>query len=226
MKKVWTFIRERRWAQVGLALVLVSAISLGVLQVTTAALKSDRKKVVSLTYEKSYDVSIGRAGVFIPNSIIKGTLVLERFDHPPNNNGCGPRLSDPAWTPDSGCSGGPKIIWIQGMMEVQIYEGEEGSRKMGVMKGLGYIYFNLDVLTRRTWDELGDDRMSIWYWHSYINDWVQCPTTLIRDASSDRGRLVCYWEEFGKYGLGWKQEPFINKLIKFGWVTVTPTPDD
>lgn len=224
MKEIILKIKARRWLQVALAVVLVSALSLGIWQGTQAvAANKDRKKVVEIKYGNDYDVSIGNAGVFIPNAVIEGSMVLIHQEHPENHAGSCDLSTFTEWAPDSSCPGGGSIIWVQNMLDVRIYEDEEGGRQYGQMRGLGYVYFDLDILDRRSWDEHGGDRMSIWYFHDFLNKWVECPTTLRRETGAPRGRLTCYMEEFGVYGLGIREIPFINKLIKFGIPTTTPT---
>jgi hypothetical protein len=204
MKQIYSWINKRRWTQVVFIVFAASALSLAVLNIVRASVSAvENKKVVSVEFGDDVDLSVGRAGVYIPESKVQGTLVMTRIDRDRQSK---------------------KFTWFQQELEVFIYEGEEGSRTIGKMFGIAYVYFNLDVTARRAYDQVGGDTMSIWYWHSYFNDWVKCPTFLVRDASAPRGRLACIWQEFGLYALGYRHAEFINELVKLGLITKTPTP--
>lgn len=167
-----------------------------------------------------YDISIGKAGVFLSGNLMDGTAVLVREEAVKAHSG-GCRLSVATYP----CNNRSRlIVWQQRMVEFHVYRGDEGSKEYEYVQGLGYLYFNLDILTRKAWENDKDGRMSIWWWDAFNQKWVKCPTFLQRDASAPQGRLVCYLEEFGTYGLGIRQEDLIIKLIKLGIVTVTPTP--
>lgn len=179
-----------------------------------------RKETLAIEAGKNYDLSIGKAGVYLSETLMTGTAVLTRYEAPKAHvAACNPGDSVEI------CSGRSRLImWQQQMMTFHVYEGGEGSKKYSFVRGLAYVYFNLDLQTRRLWENDEDKRMSIYWWDEFNQRWTKCPTFLRRDASAPQGRLVCYMEEFGTYGLGIRQENILIKLIKLGIITVTPTP--
>lgn len=185
------------------------------------AQEGDYKKITqTIAAGSDYDISIGQAGVFLSGNLMDGTAVMIR-EEAPKAHGGGCRLSAATYP----CNNRSRlIVWQQRMLEFHVYRGEEGSKEYEFVRGLGYVYFNLDILTRKAWENDDDGRMSIWWWDAFNQQWVKCPTFLQRDAGAPQGRLVCYLEEFGTYGLGIRQEDLIIKLVKLGIVTLTPTP--
>lgn len=201
-----------------LLLGLLLAVGLGSTFEAVAQETGSKKEARLIEAGNNYDMSIGRAGIYLSETLMTGTAVLTRFDAPKAHKvQCGPEV------PPDEC-GSRLIMWQQQMLEFHVYQGEEGAKKYDYVRGLGYVYFNLDLQTRRLWESNDDGRMSIYWWDVFNNKWVKCPTFLRRDASAPHGRLVCYMEEFGTYGLGIRQENILIKLIKLGIITVTPTP--
>lgn len=201
MKKFISKIKAHRWLQILLVVLLVGILSITVYQNSVASNSAkEKKRSVIMELGGEYDMYIGRAGVYFGNSQMEGTLVISRQEHPSNKGG---------------------TVWMQQMLTVRAYEGEEGVNQYSRPKGLGYVYFNMDILERRDWDDYGNGRMSIWYFHDYYNRWVECPTTLRREISAPRGRLTCYLEEFGQYGLGLKKESLTVKMTKQGIIELT-----
>jgi hypothetical protein len=176
-----------------------------------------RSESQNIVAGNSYDISIGKAGIYLSETLMTGTVTISR-EEAVKAHGGGCRLSIATYP----CGNRSHlIVWQQRMLEVHVYQ--ENGKEYPFIKGLAYVYFNLDLLTRRAWENDKDGRMSIWWWDAFNQKWVKCPTFLKRDASAPQGRLVCYLEEMGTYGLGVRQEDLVIKLIKLGIITVTPT---
>ena len=103
------------------------------------------------------------------------------------------------------------FVFTQRMMDVRIY-GTDGD-EIEQVYGLVQVYFELDVMQRRKWDD-PDANMSIWYKDVFAGYWVKCPTRLVKHSEAPHGRLVCPISEFGLYAVAWTQPTFKIKMTK------------
>lgn len=182
---------KKRYVQIGL--IVVTALALVGLTVgAVVAQARQTKKEVALTYGKPFDVSVGNSGISSPESRYQGKLVVEKFDHP-LNYGLG------------------YFVFTQAMMDARIYDNE--GKEVENVYGLVQVYFNLDEVQRRKWDD-PDSNMSIWYKDTFAGEWVKCPTRLVKSAEAPRGRLVCPISQFGLFAVAWTQPTFKIKLTK------------
>jgi hypothetical protein len=153
-------------------------------QLAVAANQSLQRKEVKIDYGEDKDIWISTSGVYFANSPYRGTVVLDRIEHPPNY-------------------GRYWHVWTQKLLDLHVFDEETGKEFTRVY-GAIQVYFNLDVLQRQKWDDK-DSNMSIWYFDEFNGLWVKCPTFIIRSPAAPRGRLACYAIGFGNYGVGWTQ---------------------
>ena len=184
----------------GLVILVAAALTWGSV---IAADPTDREELV-VDYGDSFDLSIGRSGVSQSSSSYRGTIVIEKYEHPPNYG--------LAWH-----------VWTQRQMDVRIYD-ENGDLYNGI-KGILQVYFDIDPTQRKIWQRYGSN-MSIWHYDIREGRWVKCPTAIVFDLQHyPDGRLVCPISTFGLYGVSWTQPTMEMKLTKAAPTpTLTPIP--
>ncbi len=187
-------MNKRRILTLAAALVLILAVVALTYQTASAnepRQRGERKKEVKMFYGNSYDISIGRSGVYFANTYYDNvTAVIEKTDA--DNRG---------WR-----------YFTQGIMSVHVYDedGVAPDRFLGAVQ----VYFNLDLQQRKKYDD-PDSNMSIWYKDEWgVGQWVKCPTFLVKSKAAPRGRAVCYASDFGDYGLAWTWPTLRMKLEK------------
>lgn len=188
--------KRKRMQMALLMLMLFSLLAAGGAQVF-ASPPQDRKPPepieIELEFGEKYEVSIGRSGVHIPSSSMKGTL---RFEKEPNE-----RNYEGAWH-----------VFTQAWAIVNGYDEDE--KEFERVFGNAQIFFDLDVTQRRYYDD-PDRNMSIWYYDTFEIGWVKCPTALVRvGPAAPHGRLVCPMTYFGRYGVAWTLPTLEMKLDK------------
>ena len=150
---------------------------------------------ITLEFDKQYEVNIGRAGVHIPNSAMAGTLVF--------------------WKEEGNLRNYSSYhVFTQAWANVEAYDpqGKQFDRVFGNVQ----MFFDLDVLQRRIYDEGSDRNMNIWYFNTFEGGWRKCPTGLANPGRSvaPYGRLVCPITDFGRYGIAWTLPTLVMKLEK------------
>ncbi len=158
------------------------------------------RREVDLVFDQTYDVTIGNAGIFIDNSQMRGTMILQAQEWD--------RVQ--AWQ-----------MFTQRIIDFQIYDrtGDPFQWVYGNVR----IYFNLDKYQYDKWaDE--EANMSIWYFAQPEGGWRKCPTHWEPAPNLAKGRLWCLVRYYTRYGLAWTQPTITMKLIKLGTITITPTP--
>ncbi|MDH3942634.1 MAG: hypothetical protein OEV06_00885 [Anaerolineae bacterium] len=157
------------------------------------AAKPIQRKEVSVDYGDYYDISIGNSGVSQEEAAFRGTIQVEKYEHPPNYG--------LAWH-----------VWTQNLMDVRFY-GEDG-RLMDKVYGIVQVYFDMDRSERELWRTAGSN-MGIWYYDVWVGRWVKCPTTITFHLEDyPNGRLACPITGYGLYGIGWTQPTMEIKLTK------------
>jgi len=182
-----------------LGVFLVLAMGAGGQSTALASGAADRKFPppieIDLEFDKQYEVNIGRAGVHIPNSAMQGTLVF--------------------WKEEGNLRNYSSYhVFTQAWANVEAYDplGKQFDRVFGSVQ----MFFDLDVLQRRIYDEGSDRNMSIWYFDTFEGGWQKCPTGLANPGRSvaPYGRLVCPMTLFGRYGIAWTLPTLVMKLEK------------
>lgn len=147
---------------------------------------------VQLDFGNQFDVSIGNSGISQRNSGFRGTLVVEKYESPPDFTSY--------------------YIWTQKYMDVRIYDND--GRLYDSIFGILQVYFDLDGTQRNIWDTRGSN-MSIWHYDITVRHWVKCPTMITYHLEDyPFGRLSCAVRSFGLYGIGWTQPTMEMKLTK------------
>lgn len=185
-------MNKKKTLQIGLIVVTTMVLVGLTVGAVVAQARQNRKEAV-IKVGQPFDLSVGNAGISSPESQYSGRLVVEKFDHPPNY-GLG------------------YFVFTQAMMDARIYDFE--GKEVENVYGLVQVYFNLDTVQRRKWDD-PDANMSIWYKDLFLGEWVKCPTRLVRAVEAPRGRLVCPISQFGLYAVAWTQPTFEIKLTKY-----------
>lgn len=156
---------------------------------------------VQVDFGDYIDISIGNSGVSQEDSGYRGTIVVEKYESPPDFT---------SWR-----------IWTQKYMDVRIYENS--GRLYDATFGIMQVYFDLDRTQRNIWETRGSN-MSIWHYDITVGHWVKCPTIISFHLEDyPHGRLSCSLRSFGLYGLAWTQPTIEMKLTKAA-LTATPTP--
>lgn len=161
----------------------------------------NRRKEVDVVMNKSYELFIGNAGVYLDNSRHIGTLVVKSIE---------PTRRERMWH-----------IFTQNLIDVRMYEKDGG--QFTSVYGLVRIYFNLDDFQYKKWNDPVSN-MSIWYFDELNGGWHKCTTHWEPAAGLSRGRLWCLAHRYALYGLAYTQPTMTMKLIKQGVITATPTP--
>ena len=121
------------------------------------------------------DVSLGRAGIYFPNSHYKGSLILARLNPEPTE----------------------KINFTQRWIDIQIYDSN--GREIKTSSGYVFVYFNLDQNSRLAWDQ---GLLSIFHYNNSKDIWKECKTRLVADKNAPYGRVrTLIVKDFGLYGL-------------------------
>lgn len=168
---------------------------------SVVAQKPTDRLEVKVDFGNQFDISIGNSGVSQRESGFRGTIVVEKYESPPDFT---------SWH-----------IWTQKYMDVRIYENS--GRLYDSIYGILQVYFDLDSTQRGIW-ERPDSNMNIWHYDITVGRWVKCPTIITFHLEDyPHGRLSCAISSFGLYGIGWTQPTIEMKLTKAG-PSPTPTP--
>lgn len=158
------------------------------------------RREVELVFNKPYEVFIGNGGIFIDNSQMRGTMVLQSEDWS--------RVQ--SWHQ-----------FTQRILDFQVYD--RNGKPFEWVYGNVRVYFNLDKFQYDKWiDE--EANMSIWYFDKLNGGWRKCATHWEPAPGLPKGRLWCLVRYYTRYGLAWTQPTMTMKLIKQGLITVTPSP--
>lgn len=126
------------------------------------------------------DVSLGRAGIFLPSSNYKGTLILSRINPLPTEN----------------------LTFTQRWIDIQIYDSDW--REIKTASGYVFVYFNLDQNSREAWDQ---GLLRIFHYNSNKESWKECKTRFVAEKNVPYGRVrTLILKDFGLYGLAMKNE--------------------
>ena len=134
----------RRTAETILILATVVAIGIGTWQVAFASTKVARDlrvHTVDIDFGDEQDIWIAGAGVYIPYSQMRGTLIVHRPDHEENYN----------WRP---------TVFTERLLDVRVFDND--GREFDRTYGFVYVYFDLDRLEQNAW--FRTDRLSIWHY--------------------------------------------------------------
>ena len=123
---------------------------------------------------KPADLYRGNLGVSLPSSSYDGRLTLTRMD-----------LNDTR-----------RLEFVARGIDVQV--DASNADENGKVRGLVYVYFNLDEDLRELWRD-GD--LNIYRYDRDERAWVECPTTMVKSKNRPYGRLSCPITSFGVYGL-------------------------
>jgi hypothetical protein len=133
----------------------------------------------NLTYQKPLDISIGRGGVYFPNSLFTGTAELNRID-PVNTK---------------------KLAFTQRWMDIKLFD--VSGKPIRTVKGFAYVYFILNVEDRAAWNK---EKLGIYQYNEAKKIWEECDSRLILDKSAPYGRLsFLITDGYGLYGLAVKK---------------------
>ncbi|MBC8509661.1 MAG: hypothetical protein H8D34_32845 [Chloroflexi bacterium] len=177
-------MNTKKFFQIILAVIFTLSAVASSMAPVSAATKIDvvTKK---LEYQKSTDISTRNAGVYFPNSAYTATATLTRLDL---------TAADRA--------SAKKLTFTQPWLDIRLHDsnGKEFRKVLGIV----YVYFNLGVEDRATWDK---GKLSIYYYDTLKKSWVECPSRLLTDkGSSGYGRISCLVTEgFGRYGMAIKR---------------------
>jgi len=191
--------RLARWL---LFAIVVIALVLTFVPVSAFQGEGPLRREVDLVFDQTYEVTIGNAGIFIDNSQMRGTMVLQAEE-------------------SRGKFGLTWQQFTQRIIDFKVYDrnGDPFQWVYGNVR----VYFNLDKFQYDKWaDE--DANMSIWYFAQPEGGWRKCPTHWEPAPNLPKGRLWCLVRYYTRYGLAWTQPTIIMKMIKLGTITITPTP--
>ena len=130
-----------------------------------------------VSFQKSADIYLRKAGVYMPSSNYTGTAVLARIE-------------------PTGKHADVNLIFAAPLLDFSLLDPD--GDKFEIVWGVNYVYFNLNSEARAAWD---DKKLSIYRYDPGKDDWLVCPSFLVRDASSKHGRLTCIINKFGLYAL-------------------------
>lgn len=129
-------------------------------------------------FGETVDFYRGNAGVFLPSSAYNGEIELSR-------------ISTEATDPNQ------DIEFVHRLLEYRVFDGND--REVRLVRGLNYIYFNLNQQTFAAWDR-GD--LNIYHYNPDEREWEPCEFQIhIGTVNRPYGRLACVATEFGFYGL-------------------------
>lgn len=132
----------------------------------------------SLTEGERVNLTQGNAGVFMPNSALSGTLIIERYD--------------------PGVARAEGLQFTQQLMRVRATGQGGGTQDV---RGLVQLFFDIKAQTGEDFDV---DRLRIYRFDPDDNAWEPCdiPVPVTDDALN---RLSCAIQEFGLYGMAAQQ---------------------
>lgn len=159
------------------------------------------RREIDLVMNKSYELFVGNAGIYMDNSQHIGTLVITAEENPSRPLG---------WH-----------VFTQRPLDIQVYNKD--GKPFEIVWGLVRVYFNLDKFQYDKWVD-PDSNMSIWYFDQLNGGWHKCVTHWQSVAGLPKGRLWCVVHHYTRYGLAFTQPTMEMKLIKQGIITPTPTP--
>jgi len=162
-----------------LILVLVIAFSAVSSQVLTAD-AAGRVKTKDVAFGKTYDVSYGQGGVYIPSSGLAAELRLKKIT--PHHQLVFTHYPD----------------FTSKWLDVQFYKGDERVRQL--YTSLTYVYFKLSRKEYRAWTE---GKLTVYHYSQAQRDFVEC-TTIIMAKKSGNNRVGCIAFLPGIYALGEK----------------------
>lgn len=153
---------------------LVLILALSLMASNTYLIKVGRVK-----RGQSVELIYGRAGISFIKSQFTGTVRMNRI-----SGGNAP--------------GEERPLFVQKLFDVRLTDNK-GNRVTHVV-GAVYVYFKVRQREVRMWE---DGTLTIYYFDTWKNEWVECPTVQLVDAL-DGTRLSCRIRIFGLYGLGSK----------------------
>jgi hypothetical protein len=136
-------------------------------------------KTAPVVFEEAADVSLGQAGIFMPASAYSGRVQITRIDPTPSKYST------------------LRQTFVYRWMDFRILDSK--GNEFEKLFGLVYVYFNLDGQSLADWED-GD--LSIYRFSEKEDRWVECPSRLLENENAPHGRLACFANEFGVYGLG------------------------
>lgn len=180
---------------------LAAAMLAGNFGAASAQEDGERRKTreVDLVKGKTYDVSIGKAGIYLENARMDGQMEMTVL-----------QWTNRGWQQ-----------FTQRVVDFRIYD-EEG-RHLDRVVGLVRVYFDLSVTERRLWED-ETSNMGIWVRNESVGGWTKCRAHLTESPQLPQGRLYCLVDQFGVYGLAYTQPTLKFKLEKAASETATPTP--
>ena len=179
-----------RWNKKIIFLVLlVALLGLNFQQVSALEDGGFVKKEKEIVFNQSYEIFIGNGGVFLDKSRHIGTLVVKARE--PVNRG---------WQ-----------VFTQRILDVRVYNTE--GKQFEEVFGLVRVYFNLDDYQRNKWNDPASN-MSIWTFDEVNGGWSKCKTRLVDSSKYPHGRVYCFVDHYGIYGLAWTKPTLKMKLEK------------
>jgi hypothetical protein len=130
-----------------------------------------------VSFQKAADIFLRKAGVYMPSSNYTGKAVLTRIE-------------------PTGKHADVDLTFVAPLLDFTLLDPD--GDEFEIVWGINYIYFNLDSEARADWD---DKELSIYRYDPGKDDWIVCPSFLVRDDSAKHGRLTCIINKFGLYAL-------------------------
>ena len=158
-----------------LALVIAFSAVASQVFVAEAGTKTKYKDIVA---GRSYDISLGQGGVYIPNSGLTAELRLSKI------------------TPHHQLAFTNYPNFTSRWWEVQFYVGD--NRVRDLYTSLTYVYFKLSQKEYRAWKE---GRLTVYYYSEAKRDFIRC-ITIIMAKKAGANRLGCIAHLPGIYALG------------------------
>jgi hypothetical protein len=143
------------------------------------ALADEESKTLTqaVTYQRAADIYLRKAGVYMPSSNYTGKAVLKRLE-------------------PSGKHADTDLTFAAPLLDFTLLDPD--GDEFEIVWGINYVYFNLDSEARAAWD---DKELAIYRYDAGKDDWMLCPSFLVRDDSARHGRLTCFINKFGLYAL-------------------------